>query len=171
MKIALALVFAALPPFVHPWPIGAGPRYRVPAAPAAVRAGRPVGPFVCGHAASRLRVHVEVFANRRVVILPAGIGVGPGCTYPLRTTTPTGVVEVASSTATVGDLFRVWGQEFGPRRLLSFRSDRGTLAFVAGRRRSGDPRSIRLRPDEQIVLEIGGYVPPHPTYLFPKGTR
>jgi hypothetical protein len=43
-------------------------------------------------------------------------------------------------------------------------------AFVNGQERRGDLRRIRLTPHAQIVLELGGYVAPHPTYLFPKGT-
>jgi hypothetical protein len=165
--LAAAALLVSLPPSVHPWPIGVGPRYHPPSAPAAVRAGRALGELRCGHAPTRFAVHVEVFARRRVAILPSGIGRGPGCSYPLRTSTPTGVVEVAGR-ATLGDLFRVWGQALASRRLLSFRGT--TLAFVAGRRVSGDPRAIPLTPRAQIVLETGGYVPPHPTYLFPKGT-
>jgi hypothetical protein len=115
----------------------------------------------------RTAVHVELFASRRVIVVPAGIGRGPGCRYPLSTSTPTGVVRVGRA-ATLGDLFRVWGRTLGVDRLLSFRGR--VSAFVAGRRVSGDPRAIRLKPHAQIVLETGGYVAPHPSYLFPKGT-
>ncbi|HEY2328157.1 MAG TPA: hypothetical protein VGH52_11800 [Gaiellaceae bacterium] len=145
---AIALAFAP----VHPWPIGVGPRYHPPA-----------NTLQCGTQGARFAMHLELFANRRVIIVPAGI-----CGNALRTSTPTGVVEVAAQRATLGDLFRVWGQMLASRRLLSFRGT--TLAFVDGRRRRGDPRGIRLTKHAQIVLEIGGYVPPHPSYLFPKGT-
>jgi hypothetical protein len=43
-------------------------------------------------------------------------------------------------------------------------------AFVNGTSQPGDPRTIRLTPHLQIVLEIRGYVPPHSFFLFPKGT-
>lgn len=167
MKLLLAIALAGLPPWIHAWPIGSGPRYRVPATTAEVRAGKPVGNLQCGSSTVRFAVHVEVFANRRVVPLPAGIGVSDRCRYPLRTTTPTGMVEVAAP-ATLGDLFRVWGQRLAPSRLLSFRSH--VLVFVGGTRRLGDPRTVVLRSREQVVIEAGGYVAPHPTYLFPKGT-
>lgn len=166
--LAFAAVVATLPPSVHPWPIGVGPRYHPPARPAAVRAGRAIGALRCGAAKTRYAVHVEVFARRQVAILPAGIGRGPRCVYPVRTSAPTGVVEVALPHATLADVFRVWGQALGRSRLLSFRGP--TLAFVAGHRVTGDPRTIRLTRHAQVVLETGGYVPPHPTYLFPKGT-
>jgi hypothetical protein len=165
-----ALLLAALPPWVHPWPIGVGPRYHPAPAGAAVRAGRALGSLHCAARSARFVVHVEVFARRRVAIVPAGVGRGPQCVYPLWTSDPTGVVRVAARGATLGDLFTVWGQALGRTRLLSFRDGRGTLAFVGGRRVRRDPRTIRLTPHAQIVIEIGGYVPPHPSYLFPKGT-
>jgi hypothetical protein len=170
MKLALAAIVlaAGLPPSVHPWPIGVGPRYHPPAAPAAVRAGRPVGWQICSFYRHVDAAHLEVFASRRVVILPSGIGRGPrGCWYPASTSTPTGVVSLIGPVK-VGDLFRVWAQALGPHRLLSFRGT--TRAFVNGRRWVGDPRDIWLTDHAQVVLEIGGYVAPHPSYLFPKGT-
>jgi len=169
MKLALAAIFlAGLPPSVHPWPIGVGPRYHPPAAPAPVRAGRPVGWMTCSVYRVRFDAHIEVFASRRVAILPRGIGRGPrSCWYPVSTNAPTGVVRLTQP-VTVGDLFRIWGQPLGPHRLLSFRGT--TIAFLDGRRWQRDPRDIWIAPYSQIVLEIGGYVAPHPSYLFPKGT-
>jgi len=153
---ALALVLSP----VHPWPIGAGARYHVPATTAAVRAG------TCQSRPARFAAHVEVFANRRVVVLPQGIGVGPSCRYAASTDAPTGVIRLTRA-VTLGELFRIWGQQLAANRLLSFRGT--TVAFVDGGRWSGDPRRIRLTPHAQVVLEIGGYVAPHPSYLFPKG--
>jgi hypothetical protein len=124
-------------------------------------------------------VHVELFIRRRVLIVPAGVGVSSparssfsrvrpgGCTYPLRTLDPTGVIEVVRGThATLGDFFAVWGQPLGRRRIAGFRSRADVLIFVDGRRWRGDPRRIPLRRHANIVLELGGYVPPHPRYLF-----
>jgi hypothetical protein len=78
------------------------------------------------------------------------------------------VVEVlATGRYTIGDLFAVWGRRLGPARLLSFPGR--VSVFVGGRRRFGDPSRIVLTRHAQIVLEVGGYVAPHPSYLFPKG--
>lgn len=154
-----AIVLGALPPSVHPWPIGVGPRYHpTPGA----RPGLP-----CKAAPARTAVHVELFAHRRVIVVPAGVGQRRACTYPAWTDAPTGVVYVRGA-RTLGDLFRIWGRPLGTARLLSFRGR--VSAFVAGRRVGGDPRAIRLTPHAQIVLETGGYLAPHPSYLFPKGT-
>lgn len=163
-------MIAATPPPVYPWPIGAGPRYHPSAANPAVAGGRPFGRFTCGDRKT-FQVHVELFAERRVVIVPPRIGIArSGCSYPLRTTTPTGVVDVASGGRwTLGDLFTVWGRRLTRSRLLSFPGR--VSVFVGGRRRTGDPRRILLTPHAQIVVEVGGYVAPHPQYLFPKGRR
>lgn len=159
----------AAPPAVHPWPIGAGPRYQPAALSVRVASGAPVGRLRCGAPGRELAVHVELFARRRVIVVPAGIGISPrGCRYPLRTTTPTGVVRVdASRPYRLGDLFAVWGRRLGPGRLLSFRG--GVSVFVDRHRFRGDPRAVRLTKHRQIVVEVGGYVAPHPHYLFPEG--
>ena len=90
------------------------------------------------------------------------------CSYAVRTTTPTGVIEVvAAKNATIGDLFRVWGQPLTRARLAGFRGR--VHAYVAGSRWRGDIRTIPLRRHAQIVLEIGGYVRPHRFFLFGRG--
>ena len=153
-------MIAAPPPSVIPTPIGVGAAYRPPARTQTVKTGRPVGTFRCGATGKRYGVHLELFARRRVVIVPAGIGIATArrCSYAARTRTPTGVVEiVAGARLTLGDLFRIWGQPLG----------RGRLAFVRRRRWRGDPAAIPLTRHAQIVLELGGYVPPHPNFLFP----
>jgi hypothetical protein len=158
---------------VVPTPIGKGPRYRPPARterfacePASIRAGR--------------RIHLEVFANRRVVIVPTALGLaGPRlrlgrvvsarCRASAWTLDPSGVVRFdpveAAGPVTLADVFVLWGQPLGPRRLASFRG--AVSLWVDGRRRAGDPRTLRLRDGEEIVLELGGRVPPHASFRFP----
>ena len=110
--------------------------------------------------------------------MPAGIGVARpwrehlarltpgGCAYAARTLEPTGVIELRRP-LTLGEVFRIWGQPLGPGRIAGFGGR--VLAFVAGKRRPGDPRTIRLTRHAQVVLEVGGYVAPHPRYLFASG--
>ncbi|MGZ4389348.1 MAG: hypothetical protein ACXVZL_08205 [Gaiellaceae bacterium] len=154
-------------PAPTPTPIGLGPRYH----PAPALHAR----CVRGPLAGDARVHLELFANGRVVIVPTGIGlrrarlelgrvVDASCRARLRTLDPTGVVEV-DGTATVGDLFRVWGRRLGPRRLLSFTG--AVRAFRNGRLWRGDPRALELRDGDELVLEVGRYVTPHRSYSFP----
>ena len=152
-----------------PIPIGRGPEFHPPA--------RPPARCTRGPLEGRFRAHVELFGRRQVVVVPAGIGieppftrehhriVGTGCRADARTLEPTGVVDFDRTDLRLGDLFAIWGQPIGPRRMATFRGP--VSAFVAGRRVSGDPAEIPLRDGGQIVLEVGGYVPPHPTFKFP----
>jgi hypothetical protein len=127
----------------------------------------------------RFGVHLELFAEKRVLIVAPGIGVAPPrerdgayvrggrCSYPIVTREPTGVLEVEPGAFELGDLFELWGQPLSPRRIASFSGP--VTAFVAGKRWRGDPRRIPLRRHAQIVLQVGGYIPPHRTYRFPPG--
>jgi len=179
--VAVAAAAAAGP---IPTPIGKGPRFHPPPASAAVRAGRPIGDLTCGVATTRVGVHVELFARGLVVIVPAGVGVARpfarrgayvlpgGCTYPIRTREPTGVLEIQPGRGLrLGDLFRVWGRPLSATRLAGFRTTRArpVRAYVSGRRWHGDVRAIPLRRHGQIVLELGAYIPPHRAYPFPPG--
>ncbi|HZO97993.1 MAG TPA: hypothetical protein VFB42_11520 [Gaiellaceae bacterium] len=176
--LATAAAAAAAAPI--PTPIGSGPRYRLDAASPAVARAAPAGRFRCLRAAPRRELaHVELFARRLVLLLPAGIGMAPPlersgaavtgarCFYPVRTADPTGVVEFdPRARPTLGDLFDVWGQPLSTRRLAGFRGP--VRVWVGGRRRHGDPRTVRLRRHAEIVVEVGGYVPPHRLFLFPR---
>ncbi len=68
---------------------------------------------------------------------------------------------------TVGDLFAIWGQPLGLTQLAGFGGP--LFAYVAGHRWRAAPEQIPLRRHAQIVLEVDGYVPPHPSYTFPPG--
>jgi hypothetical protein len=139
-----------------PTPIGVGPEYHP----------RPAVHAVCRNAPlhTGARVHIELLANRRVVIVPARIGLGPQCRARLWTLEPTGVVRFERG-ARLGDLFAVWGKALGRSRLLGFRG--AVKLFRNGVARRGDPRSLPLQDRDELVLEIGGFVPPHRSYRFP----
>jgi hypothetical protein len=169
--------------------VGAGPAYSPPPRGAAARAAAPVGHLRCTRGGGpRAGAHVELFAHRHVVVVPAGIGMAPPlatsgayvrtarCSYPVRTREPTGLLELdpgaaGAASLTLGDLFAVWGQPLSPTRLAGFRAPPGerVAAYLDGRRWSGDPRAIPLRRRAVIVLEVAGFVPPHATYRFPHG--
>ncbi|HVP75436.1 MAG TPA: hypothetical protein VMS63_05385 [Gaiellaceae bacterium] len=150
-----------------PTPIGVGPRYHPPPAVH--------GPCVPGPLRGAARVHVELFANRRVVIVPAAIGLrdarfdlgrvaGAHCRARLWTTDPSGVVSFTGRQR-LGDLFEVWGLPIGRMRLASFHG--AVSLFRNGLPVRGDPRGLALRDGDEVVLEIGGFVPPHRSYRFP----
>ena len=79
LLVAFALGSPPLPPDVKPWPIGVGPGFRPAAAPAGVLRGEPVGRFRCAREGGRrFGVHLELFVRRRVLLVPAGVGVARG---------------------------------------------------------------------------------------------
>jgi len=140
-----------------PTPIGVGPRFHPPAA--THRAG------VSCSATERFAVHLELFARNRVIIVPAGID------HPcMRTRWPVGVVEVRGR-QTLGAFFRVWGQPLAATRLVGFHTARSrpVRAYVAGRRWSGPIARIPLTRHSNIVVELGRYIRPKKTFLFPLG--
>jgi hypothetical protein len=165
-----------------------GPGGNVPADPRALAQGliptpigfrpaarEPAGACSPGRLQGRYRAHVELFARRRAVAVPAGIGlkaarleygrvVSAACRAVARTLDPAGVVD-SDRELTLGALFAVWGERLSRTRLLSFRCP--VSVFVGGRRVTGDPAAVVLRDRAQVVLECGGYIPPHTTFLFP----
>ena len=159
-------------------PIGAGARFAPPVGQTdAGGCDRRLGP--------RFGVHLELFAANRVVIVAAGIGTrGPRtwsagrisrarCYGEVVTLDPTGVV-LARRRAhpRLSDVFDAWGQPLLRRRLGPFTGPDGAAvrAYVNGRRRWGPPGAIALTAHDEIVLEIGAYVPPHAHFTFSPGT-
>ena len=157
-------------------PIGAGPRFH----PAV--GGEPIG--TCRRLPGPRRlIHLELFAANRVVLVPAGIGLLPPtrrldgritrarCYAQVITLDATGIVLVArGSRATLEDVFRSWGEPLSRHQLLSFPTSPGKTvsAFVDGRRWRGAPGAIPLLGHDEIVLEVGPYVPPHTSFTFPR---
>lgn len=132
-----------------------------------------------GPLGERFGVHLELFGDDRVVLFAPGIGTRPPrkrfagrisdarCFGPVVTIDPTGLVLLRPGTrATVGDVFALWGQPLGPRRAASFRGR--VRAYVNGRRVRTPVGRIPLRRHDQIVLQVGPFVPPHATYQFPE---
>jgi len=172
MRTLSLLAVAGLAAAPVPTPIGVGPLYHPPAHTPGAAA------FACRDAPLRdgLRVHLELFAHRRVVIVPAAIGVrgatfrlgnvvGAHCRASVRTLDPTGVVWLDRAGTRLAAVFDVWGQALSPARLAGFQG--AVTVFVNGVRRNVDPRRLPLRAGDEIVLEVGGYVPPHASFRFP----
>jgi hypothetical protein len=159
-------------------PIGRGPRFQP-------RVTGPIPGRCLPRLGHRSGVHLEAFAENRVVIVPAGIGTraprtffagriaGARCYGALVTIDTTGLLLIRpGARLTVGDLFRAWGQPLSEHRLASFTSPHGSTVsvFIGGVRTHVSPGSVPLTPHAEIVLEVGPYVPPHASYTFPPAT-
>jgi hypothetical protein len=132
---------------------------------------------------TRFGAHLEIFANRHGVMVPAGIGVAPPlrrdgayvragrCSYPLRTLEPTGLIEVDAATrATLADFFALWGQPLSRRRVAGFLQRRGSVAaYLNGVRWRADPRTIPLDRHAAVVLQVNGRVRLYGPFHFPPG--
>jgi hypothetical protein len=130
--------------------------------------------------AARFGVHLELFVDAWVVLVPSGIGIrrpwvgsvpyvaSGACEHALVTREPTGVVEVSATGLTLGDLFAVWGEPLGRDGFARYRGR--VTAHVDGRLWDGDPAAIPLRRHAQIVLQLGRpRIRPHVAYTFPAG--
>ncbi len=190
LAVAVRLIVAALLGAAHPapgaapvvTPIGRGALFELPTGARADR-GAPIGRLRCAAAAGRWAdAHLEVFARGRVLIVPPGIGIalprrrvgaavrGGRCSYPVRTTDPTGVIRYRPGRGLrLGDVFAVWGEPLTATRLCGFRSRAGVRLYVDGRRVFGPSAALVLRRHAEIVVEIGPFVPPHATYVFAGG--
>jgi len=162
-----------LPPGTRP--IGPGARFHQPIADGVRVAGCRRGPL-----GERFGVHLELFGEGLVALFPAGIGTEAPrrlfagrverarCYGPIVTIDPTGLVLLRPATdATLGDVFALWGRTLGPAQAAAFRGE--VRAYVNGVRQSGPPQAIPLRRHDNIVLEVGPYVPPHRSYRYPAG--
>jgi hypothetical protein len=166
-----------------PLPAGHGARFRLPARGTVVAHARSVGRMRCtAGPGARVLAHVELFAGGLVVPVPPGIGVAPPlvrrgayvrggrCSYPVRTTEPTGLLELSGGARlTLGDLFAVWGQPLSRTRLAAFSATARSpvRAYLDGRPWRRDPRALPLAAGAVVVLEVGRYVAPHASYRFP----
>lgn len=173
--VALALAApASADRSLIPVPIGPTAEYRPasrwPLAGAAAFGG------LRGGVQSPVRAHLELFANRYVVVVPGGIGVSGGRTTrfgfvtealwhaPAWTLEPGGVLHLERQGMTLGDVFAVWGHPLDAGRMLGFTGR--VRAYVNGAERPGDPATVPLHDGDQVVLEVGGYVPPHRSFTF-----
>ncbi|TCS39297.1 hypothetical protein EDC30_101252 [Paucimonas lemoignei] len=119
-----------------------------------------------------------VLQNGQQVAVPANIGVGTPtlaspatCVYPVHTKDQTGKIRVNGTTGatyTLGQFFEVWGQPLTASNVAGiegtqtiYLNDNGTLTQF-----SGDPATIELRPNRQIVVMQGTPITQIPNYSW-----
>ena len=159
----------------EPRPIGVGERFTLTAG----AVGTPALPCTA-RAASRFGVHLELFVDGWVVLVPSGIGIrrpwvgsvpyveSGACEHAIVTREPTGVLEISGAGRTLGDLFCIWGQPVGRDGFARYRGR--VTAYLDGRPWDGDPAAIPLTRHAQIVLQVGRpRIRPHVAYTFPAG--
>ncbi|HCY61669.1 MAG TPA: hypothetical protein DHV59_02250 [Oxalobacteraceae bacterium] len=130
--------------------------------------GLEIGGLTCSNdSASYAYTQLILLNNGEHLALPANIGTGTPtirnpatCVYPVHTRDRTGKIRVNTSngaTYTLGQFFAVWGQTLSSTQVADiegpatiYLNDNGTLTPF-----TGDPATIELRPQRQIVVMLG----------------
>lgn len=142
----------ASPSALPPWP---APVDDVPAL--VERAGLDLGPMgTAEHYHPTLRIVVE---DEQVPVAP-NIGVDPrtGAMSAVHTHEGDGTIHIEANTVgeifTLGQLFTQWDVALGEDRIGGITADKQVRVAVNGRPVLGDPTELRLRPAQEIVLEL-----------------
>jgi hypothetical protein len=136
--------------------------------------GSPIDGIKCApveQLAYHIHAHLQVFVNGSSRALPGAIGlVGPvaqqtpagpfygaqGCYYWLHTHTNDGIIHIESPTQriyTLGDFFDEWHQPLSSNQVAAATGP--VVAYVNGKKFSGNPRDIKLDPHAVIQLNVG----------------
>jgi hypothetical protein len=124
--------------------------------------GTPIDGIRCDNmegSVEHIHTHLQLVNRGRSVTIPAYIGMPRplgSCLYWLHTHTTDGIIHIESPvvrTFTLGQFFDVWGEPLSRSAAYSLRARGGSLSItVNGKAYQGDPRAIRLRDHEEIVI-------------------
>lgn len=141
--------------------------------------GQEINGLTCGtDSGTYTYTQLIVLQNGQQLAVPANIGVGTPsiptpatCVYPVHTRDQTGKIRVNSAggaTYTLGQFFDVWGQPLSSSNLAGiegsqtiYLNDNGTLTPF-----TGDPATIELRSNRQIVVMLGTPITQIPNYSW-----
>ncbi len=119
--------------------------------------------------------HLDIYVNGRKVRVPSQIGIYDGqFLTELHTHDATGIVHVESPTKRTFDLaqfFGVWGVRLTPSCVGGYCKELTPWRiYVNGKPYTGDPRTLVLRPHQEIAVVIGTPPKTIPSkYKFPAG--
>ena len=136
-----------------PWPAPTDVPARV------ASAGLDLGPM---GTAEHYHPHLSILIDGTEVPVPPNIGVDPatGAMSALHTHEGDGTIHIEADTEgevfTLGQLFTQWGVKLTSRQIGGVRAEPGETVELTsnGTAVTGDPMSLRLEPDQQIVLSL-----------------
>jgi hypothetical protein len=117
--------------------------------------------------------HLDVFVNGKKVSVPALIGIdtNAGFLTELHTHDTSGVLHVESATKrnyVLGQVFGEWGVKLTQQCLGSYCT--GVKWWVNGKKMTGNPAQLILKPHQEIVIAVGKQPFSIPSsYKFPAG--
>ena len=117
--------------------------------------------------------HLDVYVNGKKVTVPALIGIDTAGQFltQLRTHDATGIMHVESPTKrtfVLGQFFGEWGVKLTKTCISTYCGD--LHWWVNGKKMTGNPAQLALKPHQEIVIAFGK--PPFPvpaSYKFPAG--
>jgi hypothetical protein len=106
--------------------------------------------------------HLDVFVNRKPVVVPAGIGINMcqrPCISSLHTHDTSGVLHPESASAVphrLGQFFTEWGVQLSRSCVNVYCSPTTKITiYVDGKRYNGDPTKIQLLDQREIAVVVG----------------
>jgi hypothetical protein len=169
---------------VVPAPASSAATWPAPADPMARARAAGLVPETAERLQYHVHAHLDVFLDGAKVVVPAGIGIAikdpavhsavvdgneeygginPACEQPcispLHTHAVNGVLHTESATRknnTLGQFFTEWGVRLDAKCVQSYCKPAKAIAvYVNGKAFSGDPRTISLSDQKEIVIAIG----------------
>lgn len=136
-----------------PWPAPTDVPARV------TSAGLDLGPM---GTAEHYHPNLRIIIDGQDVPVPANIGVDPttGAMSAVHTHETDGTIHIEADTAgetfTLGQLFTQWGVTLTPTQIGGVRAEDGQQMIVTSNEMpvTGDPKDLRLEPDQMIVLRM-----------------
>lgn len=100
--------------------------------------------------------HLEIIVNGEKQVIPANVGVLPGCMRPVHTHDQTGTVHIEWKKPrdfALGDFFRVWGETFNQSQILDFQADENhEVIMTVNSQRSEGYENLIMRDGDRIAI-------------------
>jgi hypothetical protein len=116
--------------------------------------------------------HFDIFVNGKKVKIPALVGINPGAGYltELHTHDDSGVIHIEAQKSrdfTVGQFFSEWAVHLDANSIGGYK---GLKWYVDGKRQTGNPQTLILKPHQEIAFVVGKPPAKIPSsYAFPAG--
>ena len=103
---------------------------------------------------------LRILIDGEQIPVPPNIGVDPstGAMSAVHTHEGDGTIHIEADTVgevfTLGQLFTQWNVALGKDHIGGVKADNPITVTANGRQVPGDPTDLRLRPDQEIVLDV-----------------
>lgn len=105
-----------------------------------------------------LHIHpyLEIVVNGEKQIIPANLGVLPGCMRPVHTHDQTGTIHIEWKRPrgfALGDFFKVWGKTFNQSQILDEQTDENyEIVMTVNGQRSDEYENLIMKDSDRIII-------------------